>query len=209
MNIRAVPRTIVFGLLVVSVLGISASAQETRNVRDEQANFNLELYVMIAGNDSAKEGKTSATLEPALKQLRQTLPFKYYNLETTLLNRVKNGGGLSLNWIVGPLSRTLTSPTTTPTFNEFSITQLKLVSDGDRQTIQLLRFSFGTRVPVQTGTNMSASGTNAVPVFAYERVGLVTDLSVREGEPAIVGTLNVGSSGEALVLIVLARRVNN
>ena len=114
MNIRAVPRIIVFGLLVVSVLGISASAQETRNVRDEQANFNLELYVMIAGNDSAKEGKTSATLEPALKQLRQTLPFKYYILETTLLNRVQNGGGLSLNWIVGPLSRTLTSPTTSP-----------------------------------------------------------------------------------------------
>ena len=55
---------------------------------------------------------------------------------------------------------------------------------------------------------LSAAGAS-VPVFAYERVGLVTDLSVREGEPAIVGTLNVGSSGEALVLIVLARRVNN
>ena len=40
----------------------------------------------------------------------------------------------------------------------------------------------------------------------YENTGLATDISIREGEPVIVGTLNVGPSGDAIILVVSAKR---
>jgi len=196
-------------LIVVATQSITAQAITAQDAQ-QQANLNIELYVLIASNDPLKEGKIPATLDPVMKQLRQTLPFRNYSLETTLVNRVKNGGTLNLSWIVGPLSKGLTSPNSTPTFNEFSIGQLRIMPDSDRgQVIQMTHFAFGSRIPIQTGVNIAASTTTTAPVFSYERVGLTTDLSVHDGEPALVGTLNVGPSGEAIVLAIAARRVPN
>jgi hypothetical protein len=123
---------------------------------------------------------------------------------------VRNGGNLDLSWFIGALP----NPSTTnrpPIFDQFSIGQLKLLPDGNGgQKIQLLRFSFGSRIPIQTSTNIAASGTNSAPVFNYDYVGLKTDISVLEGRPAVVGTLlNASSSGEAIVLVVLVKRSMN
>ncbi len=178
--------------------------------RDDQTNLDVELYVIAATNQQPGEGKIPASLDPVMKQLRETLPFKNYSLETTLVNRVKNGGNLSLSWFIGLLPNTSLS-NRPPIFNEFSIARLNLVLDGNGgQTIQLLRFVYGARVPIQTGTNIAASGTNSAPVFNYEHVGINTDISVREGQPAVVGTLvNASSSGENIVLAVLVKRAVN
>jgi hypothetical protein len=48
----------------------------------------------------------------------------------------------------------------------------------------------------------------AAPIINYESTGLNTDISMREGEPVIVGTLNVGPSGDAIILVMLARRTS-
>jgi hypothetical protein len=50
------------------------------------------------------------------------------------------------------------------------------------------------------------AATGAVPAFNYENTGLATDISMRESEPVIVGTLNVGPSGDAIILVVSAKR---
>lgn len=187
------------------------SSQPSRQAlpREDETNFDLELYQIVATNRQAREGNIPASLEPVIKQLRETLAFKNYSLETTLVNRVKSGGHLSLSWIVGQPLNLAAQSNNTPTFNEFSIGLVKLVDGNEGQAIQMLRFNFGSRVPIQTGTNLAASGTNAAPVFVYEHVGLGTDISVRDGQPAIVGTLNVGQSGEAIVLAICAKRVRN
>jgi hypothetical protein len=218
MNVTSVRRIIFCALLGVAVAGFSAQltlAQDSTQsqrvpARDEQTNLDLELYMIVATNQPPKEGKIPASLDPVMKQLRETLPFKNYSLETTLVNRVKNGGSLALNWFVGPLPNPLVS-NRPPTFNDFSIARLSLVLDGNGgQTIQLLRFVFGARVPIQTGTNIAASGTNSAPVYNYEHVGISTDISVREGQPAVVGTLlNASSSGDAIVLALLVKRAGN
>ncbi len=218
MSITSVRRIIFCALLGVALVGLSAQltlAQDsTQSQRvpasEDQTNLDLELYVIAATNQQPREGKMPASLDPVMKQLRETLAFKNYSLATTLVNLVKNGGNLSLNWIVSPNSNPPSSASATPTFNQFSITQLKIAPDGNgRQVIQMLRFSFGSRIPIQTGTNIAASGTNSAPVFVYEHVGLVTDISVHEGQPAVIGTLNIGPSGEAIVLAVLAKRAVN
>ena len=54
-------------------------------------------------------------------------------------------------------------------------------------------------------SGFSANGTVA-PSVSYESTGVATDISMRESEPVIVGTLNVGPSGDAIILVVSAKR---
>lgn len=216
MSITSVRRSIFCALLCVIVTTCAGqlvlaqdSSQPQSGGQDEQTNLDLELY-LIAGTTQPREGKLPASLDPVVKQLRETLSFRNYSLETTLVNRVRNGGNLSLSWFIGALPNVATS-NRPPIFDEFSIAQLKLLPDGSGgQKIQLLRFSFGSRIPIQTGTNIAPSGTNSAPVYNYDQVGIKTDISVREGQPAVVGTLlNASSSGEAIVLVVLVKRAVN
>ena len=48
----------------------------------------------------------------------------------------------------------------------------------------------------------------SVPTINYEPTGVSTDVSMREGEPVIVGTLNIGPSGDAIILVVSAKRTS-
>ena len=217
MSVTNVRRTIFCAFLVVGILGFSARPGLAQGfpqtqpgaAHEDQTNLNLELY-MIAATSQPREGKIPASLDSVVRQLRDTLPFRNYSLETTMVNRVRNGGSLSLSSYVGLLPNPAVS-NRPPIFNDFSIARLSLVPDSNGgQTVQLLRFAFGSRVPIQTGTNIAPSGTNSAPVYNYDQVGIKTDISVREGQPAVVGTLlNASSSGEAIVLVVLVKRVLN
>ena len=66
-------------------------------------------------------------------------------------------------------------------------------------------FGFGVRIPVLTASAVASNGPMA-PIINYESTGLNTDISFPEGEPVIVGTLNVGPSGDAIILVISARR---
>src|ERR1700694_3839591 len=98
MNTTSVRRIIFCALLCVAVAGFSVqltlaqgSAQSQGGLaREDQTNLDLELYMIIATNQP-REGKMPASLGPVMKQLRETLAFKNYSLETTLVNRVKDG----------------------------------------------------------------------------------------------------------------------
>ena len=71
--------------------------------------------------------------------------------------------------------------------------------------VQMQGFNFGARIPIQVSGAIAANGSVS-PNFNYERTGVATDISMREGEPVIVGTLNVGPSGDAIILVVSAKR---
>jgi hypothetical protein len=166
------------------------------------------LYLLRASS-APREGDADIppSLEAIVKQLRSTLPFKNYRLASTLLNRVGNHGNLNLLWVGGPLTIQTTTLAGLPIFSDFSIGRLTLVDVGEEQLVQMQRVRFGARVPVQTGTNIAASGTNSAPVWAYENTGITTDVAVRANQPVVLGTLNVGASGEALIVIINAKRV--
>jgi hypothetical protein len=146
-------------------------------------------------------------LDGVVRQLRATLPFKNYRLAATLINRVKNEGRLDLSWIGGPLASNLgVAPVTTPSFSTFKVRQVKMVRNSEgQQLVQMAGFNFGARIPIQVSGAIAASGAVA-PSFNYETTGLATDISMREGEPVVVGTLNVGPSGDAIILVVSAKR---
>jgi hypothetical protein len=200
----------VLGLILFSLFLVCGSVQAQTaqtETKDDETNLDTHLYLIVGTNQDVGESKLPATLDPIIKQLRATLPFKNYRLAATLLNRVKNDGRLDLSWIGGPIASAAgAAPTNTPSFSQFKVRQVRLVRNADGQpTVQMAGFNFGARIPIQVSGAIAANGAVA-PNFNYESTGLATDISMREAEPVIVGTLNVGPSGDAIILVVSAKR---
>ena len=61
----------------------------------------------------------------------------------------------------------------------------------------LRNFKFSLSVPIDSGNGG----------YAFRDVGITTQLNLREGEMAVVGTANVGSSDEAVIVVVTAKKV--
>jgi len=205
MHIRKVLSLILFTLFLVCG---SAQAQTTQTEnKDDGTNLDTQLFLLVGTNQEAVDAKLPAGLAPVLKQLRATLPFRNYRLAATLINRVKNEGRLDLSWIGGPMASAAgNTPTNTPSFSQFKVRQVKLARNSEgQQVVQMTGFNFGARIPIQVSGAIAANGVVA-PNFNYENTGLATDISMREAEPVIVGTLNVGPSGDAIILVVSAKR---
>lgn len=187
----------------------ATSAQaDNRDTRDDETNLDTQLYLIVATNQEVDDTKMPASLDGVIKQLRASLPFKNYRLAATLVNRVKNEGRLDLRWIGGPFVAPTSSAASgmTPSFSEFKVGRVKLARNGEgQQVVQMAAFSYGARIPIQTGTAIASNGP-AAPIINYESTGLNTDISMREGEAVVVGTLNAGPSGDAIILVVSARR---
>lgn len=190
--------------------GASEPARPTAQ-RDDDANLEIQLYLILASNREVEDGKLPAALDPVVKRLRDSLPFKHYNLTGTFLNRVKNNGKLEISWVGGPFPIQGSPAQSNPSFSQFTSSVRLAVGERGQEIVRLTDFRFGTRVPIITGpvgpTNASTS-LAGFPVINYEPVGLRTDLTLAEGSIVIAGTLTVGPSGDAIVVVVSAKRVN-
>jgi hypothetical protein len=205
--------TLLFGLVVASqrVMAQSATSTSQSTKQDDETNLDTHLYLLVGTNQGVDDTKLPVALDPVIKQLRASLPFKDYRLVATLINRVKNDGHLNLKWIGGPLFSSASSAVSaaTPSFNEFRVNTVKLLTDtAGQQLVRMEGFGFGARIPIQTMQTVAVASTPSFPVINYESTGLNTDISMREGEPVIVGTLNVGPSGDAIILVMSAKRTN-
>ncbi len=203
--------------MALSFGAAAATAQDSSQpsriaaVKDDDANLEVQLYLILASNREVEETKIPVVLDPTIKRLRDSLPFKHYSLAGTFLNRVKNNGQLDVSWVGGPFAIHGSPAQSNPSFSQFASRVRLAANNSGQEVVQLMEFRFGTRVPIVTGavTNTNASsGAMPIPVVNYESVGLRTDLSMREGSMVIAGTLNVGPSGDAIVVVVSARRVN-
>lgn len=175
--------------------------------REDETNLDTQLYLIQATNQTAANSRMPALLDPIVKQLQATLPFKNYALAATLINRLKNGGRLSVRWVGGPMPAPASSSSTAPSFNDFTIEAVQLATSEDGGPMVRMRgFNFGSRIPIQTGTTFASGGNVSYPSINYEPTGIHTDISLREGEPVVVGTLNVSSAGDGLVVVVSVKR---
>jgi hypothetical protein len=213
MNMRKLLGVMSCALFVAVVLTIGATAAKAQQPAvpplDPEANLDTQLYLIVGTNSDVDDGRMPTSLDTVIKQLRASLPFKNYRLAATLVNRVRNEGRLDLRWIGGPFAAPSgTATAATPSFSEFKIGVVKLVRNAEGlPMVYMSRFSFGARIPIITGTTLAQSGTGA-PIISYDNTGLNTDISLREGEPVVVGTLNAGPSGDAIILVVSAKRTN-
>jgi len=205
-------KQIFLGAMLLALCLVSGSlTAQAQNTDPDEPNLDTQLYLIVGTNQEVDDSKLPAVLDPVIRQLRATLPFKNYRLAATLINRVKNEGRVELSWIGGPLASVSGAASggvssVTPSFSQFKVRQIKLVRNSENQPIvQMLGFNFGARIPIQVSGAIAANGAVA-PTFNYENTGVATDISMRESEPVIVGTLNVGPSGDAIILVVSAKR---
>lgn len=205
MNNRKLLAAILLALCAALCVQAQAGNTAQADTKEDEINLDTQLYLIVGTNQDVVESKLPASLDPIVKQLRAALPFKNYRLAATLLNRVKNEAKVELSWIGGPMASNA-SPTLTPSFSQFKVRQVKLVRNNEgQQMVQMLGFNFGARIPIQTAGPIASNGA-VTPIINYESTGVATDISMRESEPVIVGTLNVGPSGDAIILVVSARR---
>lgn len=172
----------------------------------DETNFETQLFLLVGTNQDVADARIPTSLDTVMKQLRSTLPYKNYRLATTLINRVRNEGRLDVNSISGPFVPVTSSqniPQTTP--SQFKIRQIKLVRENGQPLVQMSGFYFNSRLAIPVGSPV-ASATPAPPAFNYESATLSTDISMKEGEPVVVGTLNNGPAGDAIILVVSAKR---
>lgn len=183
---------------------------QTTAQKDEDANLDLQLYLVLATNRDVEDERLPANLDPVVKRLKESLNFKHYNLTATFLNRVKNNGTLDVSWIGGPFAIHGSTAQSSPSFSQFT-SRVRIFPVDGQDIVRLNDFRFGTRVPIVIGQAAATNASSTIAPFPninYEPVGLRTDLSMREGSMIVAGTLNVGPSGDALVVIVSARRAN-
>ncbi|HWP55973.1 MAG TPA: hypothetical protein VN476_17715, partial [Pyrinomonadaceae bacterium] len=184
-------RAIVFALLCAvtlitaqAALGQASNAPAQPTVQNDDANLEIQLYLILASNREVEDGKLPAALDPVVKRLRDSLPFKHYNLTGTFLNRVKNNGKLEISWVGGPFPIPGSPAQSNPSFSQF--TSMVRLASGERgqEIVRLTDFRFGTRVPIitgQVGLTNASTGAAGFPVINYEPVGLRTDLTMPEG----------------------------
>ena len=211
-------RAIVFALLCAVLFitaqaavgqGSSEAARPTVQ-KDDDANLEIQLYLILASNRDVEDSKLPAALDPVVKRLRDSLPFKHYNLTGTFLNRVKNNGRLDMSWVGGPFPVQGSPAQSNPSFSQFT-SLVRLAGEPGQEIIRLTEFRFGARVPIITGSfgpSNASTSTGVFPAINYEPIGIRTDLTMREGSIVIAGTLNVGPSGDAVIVVVSARRAN-
>ena len=183
-----------------------ASAQ-----KEEDVNLDTQLYLILATNRDIEDARMPSTLEPVMKRLHDSLPFKHYTLAGTFLNRVRNMGHLDVSWVGGPLLVPASTATSNPSFSQFTAGVRLSPDESGREIVRMNEFRFGARVPIVTSraaVSNASTGETLLPVINYENIGLRTDISMREDMPIIAGTLNIGASGDAIVVVIAAKRAN-
>ena len=194
-------------LVVGSVQAQSTQTTQTTqaDTKEDQTNLETQLYMIIGTNQEVADPKLPAALDPVIKQLRATLPFKNYRLAAVLVNRVKNDGKLEVSSIGVPIAIMPEAPQAVSR-SSYRVRHVKLTTNSEGQpVVQLAGFAFGAQVPVST-SGAVASTNPGPPAFHYEGLNLSTDISMREGEPVVVGTLNVGPAGDSIILVISAKR---
>ena len=183
-----------------------ASAQ-----REDDVNLDTQLYLILATNRDVEDGRMPSTLEPVMKRLHDSLPFKHYTMAGTFLNRVRNTGRLDVSWVGGPFLVPASAVTNNPSFSQFTAGVKLSTDESGREVVRMNDFRFGARVPIVTSraaVSNASTGEALLPVINYEPIGLRTDISMREDLPVIAGTLNIGASGDAIVVVIAVKRAN-
>jgi hypothetical protein len=163
-------------------------------------SLECQLHLLSASMLESEKPQLPKNLEPVVAQLRSTLKFTNYRYISSTLNRVSDGGNVESNGLTGTLFPTPSGVMNTPenpTFYQYALKGVKLTQDASgKETIQIIQFKFGANVPIKMGNSPQ-----------YKDIGIQTPLTLREGEMAAVGTVNISSSDEAIIVVVSVKKM--
>ncbi|MCI0665493.1 MAG: hypothetical protein L0220_30915 [Acidobacteria bacterium] len=163
-------------------------------------SLEFQLHLIAASMTPSEKATMPKVLEPAVEQLKSTLKFTNYRYVSSALNRVSDRGRVESSGVTGSLFPTpvgVANSPENPSFYQCSLSRVSLTQDAaGKESIQIDLFKFGVSVPIRVGSNQTQ----------YKDIGIVTPLSLREGEMAVVGTANISGSDEAIIVVISVKK---
>ncbi|MEP7271121.1 MAG: hypothetical protein ABI882_06430 [Acidobacteriota bacterium] len=161
-------------------------------------SLELQLHLIAASQTPSDKASAPVALEKAIQQMKATLKYADYRFLTTLSSRVIDGGSIHGNGFINPPFAVAGS--NLKSSYKYALQQVRIITDAaGKEAYQIKRFAFEISVPIASPN----PGTGP----QLQNVGIETELSLREGETAVVGTANVGGSDEAIIVVVTAKKV--
>jgi Bacterial type II/III secretion system short domain len=162
-------------------------------------NLEFQLHLIAASMEAPEKATLPKNLEAVIEQLKSTLKFTNYRYISSALNRVSDRGKIESSGVTGSLFPTPAGVLNTPeapTFYQYTLSRISLTQDvTNKESVQIDSFKFGVSVPIKYGQQTQ-----------YKDIGIVTPLSLREGEMAVVGTANIGGSDEAIIVVISVKK---
>jgi hypothetical protein len=200
---------LLLALAFTLVAAADAFAQDSGAPSRAEVNHEVQLHLLVTAEGAEGTPKPPPSLDAVVRQLKAALPPADYRVAASLINRVRDGGALDLKTVGGAAnvnSGQVQNPIP-PSFLQLSMSGVRLIDPASAQpSINVQQFRLGMKVPVQTATVKNEKGEGGSPVLHYEDAGLNTQLSVREGEPTLVGTLNTSRPGQNFIIVITIRR---
>jgi hypothetical protein len=187
--------------------GVEPPPRPQSSARGE-INYEVQLHMLVTAEGAEGAFKVPQSLDAVVRQLKSALPPAEYRLGATFVNRVRDGG----NFDVRSMGAAPYAPATQGTQGaqwkatyQYSMGGVKLADEsaGER-FIRVQGVRFGLSVPIQT---TAAGGGQSLPVIQYEDVGISTQVSLRDGEPTLIGTLNTSRPGQLFAVVLTIKRV--
>jgi hypothetical protein len=206
---RALP---FFCLALIVMFASQANAQSNNSdsskpvavqPQDDLTNLNLQLSLITASNDPAEKGNIPNALESVTKQLRSTLGFSNFKLATTLLGRVGTTNPFNVKGVAGSMF-SVQSSASNPVFYDWTA-RVRIKS---QDIIEINSFQFSVRIPIVVGVVNTDPAKGASSTIQYENSGVSTNVILREGEPTVVGTFNVGRADQMFIVVLTVQRVS-
>lgn len=191
---------------VVKAQDAGAPSNGRQAARDE-TNFEVQTHVLVTAEGAEAASKVPQTLDGVMRQLKSLLPPSDYRLAATFVNRVKDDGVVEVRSAgASPFGNARPDPLT-PNIFQLSFALKSLEESSGERYVRVQPFKLGLKIPIQTASVSNDKMGQGYPVIQYEDTGLNTQVSVREGEPTLVGTLTTTRPGQVFVIVITIKRV--
>ncbi|HEV7889109.1 MAG TPA: hypothetical protein VGP08_00650 [Pyrinomonadaceae bacterium] len=191
---------------VASAQDEGASSGRQQAAARVETNFEVQTHVLITAEGAESASKVPRALDGVVRQLKSMLPPADYALAATFVNRVKDDGGFEVRSAgASPFGKAPLDPLT-PNIFQLSLAVKSLEDASGERYVRVQPFKLGLKIPIQTASVGGDKG-QSYPVIQYEDTGINTQMSVREGEPTLVGTLNTSRPGQLFVIVITVKRV--
>jgi hypothetical protein len=195
------------GVGVASAQDEGASSGRQQSAARAETNFEVQTHVLITAEGAESASKVPQALDGVVRQLKLVLPPADYRLAATFVNRVKDDGGFDVRSAgATPFGSPQAGPFT-PNIFQLSLSVKAFEDASGERYVRVQPFRLGLKIPIQTATVGGGDKGQSYPVIQYEDTGVTTQMSVREGEPTLVGTLSTSRPGQLFIIVITVRRV--
>ncbi len=172
------------------VVAVSAPAEAMSAIEDAvkrldvpaaaPRDIDLTVYMIVASQQASPDAGLPPELQPVAAELKKIFGYKNFHLLDTMLLRAQPGYKATAHGVTGTTER---SPYT------FEVVPVAITEDSNGRLIRLDNLNLSVHLP---GDRLA---------------GISTEISVREGQKAVVGKSNMGID-QSLILVVTAKVVD-